>query len=119
MIPHMARTLPFGRRALGAMWRRRNARLLADNRFDQHTVTTRQGSQQRGAHGSTTVHRAAGADDRARGRRVRGRTWPLSRKQWADLADTIPWTLDSDTLARLRGLGDPTDHAGCWRCTTR
>ena len=35
----------------------------------------------------------------------------LSRKQWADLADTIPWTLDSDTLARLRGLGDPTDHA--------
>ena len=35
----------------------------------------------------------------------------LSRRQWADLADTIPWTLDSDTLARLRGLGDPTDHA--------
>ncbi|MBK8447667.1 MAG: type I pantothenate kinase [Micropruina sp.] len=32
----------------------------------------------------------------------------LSRQQWADLADAVPWSLDEDTLARLRGLGDPT-----------
>lgn len=33
----------------------------------------------------------------------------LSRAQWAALADHVPWSLDADTLARLRGLGDPTD----------
>ena len=33
----------------------------------------------------------------------------LSRRQWADLADAVPWALDAETLVRLRGLGDPTD----------
>ena len=33
----------------------------------------------------------------------------LSRQQWADLAEAVPWELDAETLARLRGLGDPTD----------
>ena len=33
----------------------------------------------------------------------------LSRRQWSDLAEAVPWDLDADTLARLRGLGDPTD----------
>ena len=32
----------------------------------------------------------------------------LSRQQWSDLAEAVPWELDADTLARLRGLGDPT-----------
>ncbi len=33
----------------------------------------------------------------------------LSRRQWADLAGTVPWELDAETLDRLRGIGDPTD----------
>ncbi|MBP8921193.1 MAG: type I pantothenate kinase [Micropruina sp.] len=33
----------------------------------------------------------------------------LSRQQWADLAEAVPWELDEATLARLRGLADPTD----------
>ncbi len=33
----------------------------------------------------------------------------LSRRQWSELAEAVPWELDADTLARLRGLGDPTD----------
>ncbi|MCW3156933.1 type I pantothenate kinase [Micropruina sp. KQZ13P-5] len=32
----------------------------------------------------------------------------LSREQWSDLAEAVPWELDAGTLARLRGLGDPT-----------
>jgi type I pantothenate kinase len=32
----------------------------------------------------------------------------LSRQQWAALAGAVPWSLDEETLARLRGLGDPT-----------
>ncbi len=35
----------------------------------------------------------------------------LDRDQWAALADVVPWQLDAETLARLRGLGDPTDEA--------
>lgn len=33
----------------------------------------------------------------------------LSRQQWSDLAEVVPWELDAETLARLRGIGDPTD----------
>jgi len=33
----------------------------------------------------------------------------LSRSQWSELAEAVPWDLDAGTLARLRGLGDPTD----------
>lgn len=35
----------------------------------------------------------------------------LDRAQWAALAEAVPWKLDEQTLARLRGLGDPTDTA--------
>ena len=34
----------------------------------------------------------------------------LTRRQWADLADHTDIDLDDQTLARLRGLGDPTSH---------
>ena len=34
----------------------------------------------------------------------------LTRSQWADLADHTDIDLDDETLARLRGLGDPTSH---------
>ena len=30
----------------------------------------------------------------------------LSRQQWSELAEAVPWDLDAVTLARLRGLGD-------------
>ena len=35
----------------------------------------------------------------------------LDREQWAALAEAVPWQVDEETLARLRGLGDPTDAA--------
>ena len=34
----------------------------------------------------------------------------LSRQQWSDLAEAVPWELDAETLTRLRGIGDPTDE---------
>lgn len=41
----------------------------------------------------------------------RGPYIEMSRAEWTDLADHTDIDLDEPTLARLRGLGDPTDNA--------